>query len=335
MKKYTRRLQPLSWFNMASTLVFPTTPTSFPTGPKSYKLSGYAFTGSAIILTTSIGNNSNLVISPGMKYYTTKAITVTVAGPGPLLAPIQILFVSGPNNGVRTIPTPAGNSTYFISDMVLAQTTSPSGQNIQEILTISSGADIPGTATVTISIDDSYYVAYPFDGEQGPNAIVTSNGGGLYSSIGANTRWADVYGTQLLDTSLIDEDLALVGYIDNFLADEVSFKVIIELLENLQENGKYDMQVVDPDSTDYQAVYTGTNGMAVFISDLANMGLSAFLVNTGILNSTGSGPAVKKSLQIDVFDRLIEILTTITNLYHFGDTTVTESVELIIDPNTI
>jgi len=115
----------------------------------------------------------------------------------------------------------------------------------------------------------------------------------------------------------------------------MSFKAVIEVLQLLNEQSKFEMQVVSPESTKFQAAYLGTDGMKTLITDLADKGPSAFLWNEGIFNSTGGGVPVSLSEQMYVFERFTDILKTLLNLYNFADEEVVRAVKKVLDPSTL
>jgi len=335
MNKYVKQLLPNDWYTIAYILIFNNqTASSRLVDRSSFQFGlNYNFVGNTVSFTKTISSNGNLVISPGMDYYLNLSVLANVIA-AVMTATVSVTLTSGSNSQTVVIPTAIGFSSLSFNNMLLSQVTN-GDTTITWTIAISSTAALPNNTILTILTADTIMVAYPFDREQSANAIVARQTGNAYLAVVASDTWSDYYGNLIIDNSLIDEDLSLVGYIDNFQNDEMSFKAVIEVLQLLNEQSKFEMQVVSPESTKFQAAYLGTDGMKTLITDLADKGPSAFLWNEGIFNSTGGGVPVSLSEQMYVFERFTDILKTLLNLYNFADEEVVRAVKKVLDPSTL
>lgn len=151
---------------------------------------------------------------------------------------------------------------------------------------------------------------------------------GSKSEVILGSVWGDYYGTQFDTSSMIDPDLSLVGYIDNYFGDFYTMRNFTAVLKNLIENGSLVMKVVDDNDTDFNQAYRGTEGFAKLVDDLSIFGVASFLGKSSIFN-TGI-TKVRYLKMLDVFRRFTAIINTIKNLHTYGDQNVRDAVDAVL-----
>ena len=148
-----------------------------------------------------------------------------------------------------------------------------------------------------------------------------------------STRWQDLYGTQFTVNSDIDPDFSVMGYIDNYVEDDMAFKALCEILEYLVANSPNDIQVIEPDDLNFDVTYRGPAGFSLLLSQLSTNGPAAFLIASYVF--TNSAVPVASKYQNLVFERLLMILETLISMYYYGNPLVVQAVSSILDPSAI
>ena len=142
--------------------------------------------------------------------------------------------------------------------------------------------------------------------------------------------WGDIYGTQIIDDSNIDPTFSLAGYIDNYLSDQVSFKIIMELLEEVVDKDEGTMMVVDDNDDNFDESFRGSLGFSKFLGQLSVMGPMALLSTNGIFKN--GDDVVEQKCMKKVFNRFKAILEMVETSYNYGDEVIVNAVDKVLEP---
>jgi hypothetical protein len=327
MKRYAKQMFPASWYNLQSTITGDG-PNSLMTGFNSRRFVLDAISAQDFVVAKKVQSRSNLVISPGMTYILNIGLMTQVVT---AMAAIATLTVT---SGTETRSTTVGvagqsNGPNSVISIPLEITNGTNGPELNYTLTWSSTAPMAGGQELHVALEESIAVVFPVLKEQKSSALISRKQVTTYEEISSGAMWYQFFGTQDITDAMIDEDLSLAGYIDNYVKDEFAIKVVVEILQKLHSDGTFSMRVVSEGDATFAAAYQGEAGMTQLLQDLTERGVSCFLSKNHIFNNGG---VVSKVAMMRVFERFHQLLRTVQALYNYGNNGTIEAVHSIIDP---
>lgn len=328
MSRYAKQMLPASWYNLQTTITG-SNANALITGQNSMKFTLTGMTSPSYQITKRIQSRSNLVISRGMNYTLNIALTSQVVS-----GMASVVLVTASCAGVNLSTTIGVTATRVgpnsVISLPLSVTDGLNGPEIVYTILYTSASALGAGQELHVDLEETICVSYPTDTEQLADALVSRKQVATYESLTEGARWWQYYGSQDISDSMIDPDLSLAGYIDNYVDDEFAVKIIVEILQSLHSTGTFYMRVVDNDDAAFDPSYQGDAGMAKLLSDFSEMGVSCFLSKTKIFNNGG---VVSKAKMIKVFERLSFILNTLRSMFNYGEASVVDTVYTVIDPN--
>jgi hypothetical protein len=335
MDKYSKQLLPDIWYKTTKTYTnFLNSASSGTFGYEEFRFGDdQTFTGAnSPIYTIKLENKNNLVISPGMDYGLKMEIGYCMRG-GPLVNPVDIEVITTDDSETRSTGT-ANTPITLLAPIDMLLTNNPGLNDSGNYLTFSvdmssASANIPANADLRIFIKWCISVNSKVDFEQKADALVSHYDAGKYRSISESTVWGDLYGGELIENGEIDQDLSIVGYIDNYLTKPVAMKVVAEIIQAFIDDSQYKIQLFSLADETLQLQYRGKDGFIKLLEELSIKGPMALLDKTGVMFN---GERLKKRDMCTVITRLLDIIKTIRTDYKYGEASAVAAVKKVMDP---
>ena len=330
VKRSANQIHPFSWFNVTPSRTLGTE------GATSLaRLFGVSFTTTGLStagfeLTYTVRSRDLLVITPGLDYGV-KVLFFTRVGTAVMSATASVNVV-GATTATATVAVDVGPAFYTTLAAKCNILHDAYGYYLTFVIKVIGATALAGGSTLSVDWDPPCItVTTPLDREQPASSLISRvTDIYTYDQIDASTRWSDVYGTQICLNSDIDPDFSVVGYVDNYVEDDMALKATCEILEYMNNNGTMDMIIIDTDDTDYDAAYRGTDGFTKFLADLSEMGPGSMCCGGRIFYANSVALPVK--LQRKVFERFMVILQTVISLYYYGNPLTVQAVSSVLDP---